>query len=146
MSRRPSGRRCQPVPVQVREAASLLERRWQLSIIYAALAGALRFNEFADAVAGISPRMLSERLRDLEAAGLVQRTVIPTSPPTVEYRLTARGMRLGPLIEAMRAYAEDPVRDELADGEAPSDEPGGEQSATERPAIEGPPAEEPVGG
>ena len=50
--------------------ADLLERRWQLSIIYAALSGALRFSEFAEAVAGISPRMLSERLRDLEAAGL----------------------------------------------------------------------------
>jgi len=109
MSRHPSTRRCQPVPVEVREAASLLERRWQLSIIYAAISGALRFNEFVDAVAGISPRMLSERLRDLEAAGLVQRTVLPTSPPTVEYRLTARGQRLGPVIEAMRAYAEEPV-------------------------------------
>lgn len=127
MSRRPAGRRCQPVPVQVREAASLLERRWQLSIIYAALAGALRFNEFVDAVAGISPRMLSERLRDLEAAGLVRRTVIPTSPPTVEYRLTARGMRLGPVIEAMRAYAEDSVRDEPAGSDAAS-EPAGEAS------------------
>jgi DNA-binding HxlR family transcriptional regulator len=108
-SRAPSPRRCQPVPVEVREAASLLERRWQLSIIYAAISGALRFNEFAEAVAGISPRMLSERLRDLEAAGLVQRTVLPTSPPTVEYRLTARGRRLSPVIEAMRAYAEEPV-------------------------------------
>ena len=98
-------RKCQPVPLEIRETASLLERRWQLSILYAALAGALRFNEFADAVAGISPRMLSERLRDLEAAGLVQRTVLPTSPPTVEYRLTDRGRRLGPLIEAMREYA-----------------------------------------
>ena len=74
--------------------ADLLERRWQLSIIYAALTGALRFNEFADAVAGISPRMLSERLRDLEAAGLVKREVIPSSPPTVEYRLTECGRRL----------------------------------------------------
>ncbi len=101
---RPS-RRCEPVPLEIRETASLLERRWQLSILYAALSGALRFNEFADAVAGISPRMLSERLRDLEAAGLVQRTVLPTSPPTVEYRLTERGRRLGPLIEAMREYA-----------------------------------------
>lgn len=99
-------RRCQPVPVQVRQAADLLERRWQLSIIYAALAGAMRFNEFAEAVGGISPRMLSERLRDLEAAGLIDRTVLPTSPPTVEYRLTARGRRLAPVIEAMRAYAE----------------------------------------
>jgi DNA-binding HxlR family transcriptional regulator len=100
----------QPVPVQVRRAADLLERRWQLSIIYAALSGALRFNEFAAAIEGISPRMLSERLRELEAAGLLERSVLPTSPPTVEYRLTARGRRLGPLIEAMRAYAEEPVR------------------------------------
>jgi DNA-binding HxlR family transcriptional regulator len=95
--------------VEVRETASLLERRWQLSIIYAALTGALRFNEFADAVAGISPRMLSERLRDLESAGLIERTVLPTSPPTVEYRLTARGRQLGPVIDAMRAYAREPV-------------------------------------
>jgi DNA-binding HxlR family transcriptional regulator len=98
-------RRCDPVPVEVRETADLLERRWQLSILYAALTGALRFNEFADAVAGISPRMLSERLRDLEAAGLVRRNVIPSSPPTVEYRLTTKGRRLAPIIEAMREYA-----------------------------------------
>ncbi len=102
-------RRCDPVPVEVRETADLLERRWQLSILYAALTGALRFNEFADAVAGISPRMLSERLRDLEAAGLVQRKVIPSSPPTVEYRLTVKGRRLAPIIEAMRDYAREPV-------------------------------------
>ncbi len=101
---RPS-RRCEPVPLEIRETASLLERRWQLSILYAALTGALRFNEFADAISGISPRMLSERLRDLEAAGLVQRTVIPSSPPTVEYRLTERGRQLAPLIEAMVEYA-----------------------------------------
>jgi DNA-binding HxlR family transcriptional regulator len=106
MSPRPPSRRCQPVPLEVRQAASLLERRWQLSIIYAALTGAIRFNEFADAIAGISPRMLSERLRDLEAAGLVKRVVLPSSPPTVEYRLTPRGRRLGPVVEAMRAYAE----------------------------------------
>ena len=101
-----ASRRCEPVPVEVRETADLLERRWQLSIIYAALTGALRFNEFADAVAGISPRMLSERLRDLEAAGLVERTVLPTSPPTVEYRLTDKGRKLAPIIDAMREYAE----------------------------------------
>ncbi len=105
---RPS-RRCQPVPAEVRQTADLLERRWQLSIIYAALSGALRFNEFADAIAGISPRMLSERLRDLEAAGLIARTVIPSSPPRVEYRLTSRGRKLGPIIEAMRTYSGDPV-------------------------------------
>src|ERR1700689_1232635 len=104
-----TSRRWAPVPMEVRETAALLERRWQLSIIYAALTGALRFNEFAEAVSGISPRMLSERLRDLEAAGLVQRTVIPSSPPTVEYRLTIKGRRLGPIIEAMPAYASEPA-------------------------------------
>ncbi len=109
MSRQPLARRCQPVPLEVRETANLLERRWQLSIIYAALTGALRFNEFADAVSGISARMLAERLRDLEAAGLVRRTVIPSSPPTVEYRLTVRGRRLAPLVEAIRNYAEEPT-------------------------------------
>jgi DNA-binding HxlR family transcriptional regulator len=94
--------------LEVRHLADLLERRWQLSIIYAALGGALRFHEFADAVPGISPRMLSERLRDLEAARLLEREVIPSSPPTVEYRLTDRGRQLEPIIEAMVAYSYDP--------------------------------------
>jgi len=49
--------------------------------------------------------MLSERLRDLEQAGLIERTVIPSSPPQVEYHLTAHGLRLRPVLEAMRAYA-----------------------------------------
>ena len=75
-----TSRRCSPFPPEVRETADLLERRWQLSIIYAALTGALRFNEFAEAVAGISPRMLSERLRDLEAAGLVRAHGDPLQP------------------------------------------------------------------
>ena len=100
---------CKPVPAEVRQTADLLERRWQLSILYAALTGALRFNEFADAVAGISPRMLSERLRDLEAAGLIERTVVPSSPPKVEYRLTDRGRQLGPIIDALRTYAGEQV-------------------------------------
>jgi len=79
--------------------------------------------------------MLSERLRDLEAAGLVRRTVIPTSPPTVEYRLTEHGRRLGPVMEAMRAYAE----------ERASDEPGDQDGASGEPASEEPASEEPVG-
>jgi DNA-binding HxlR family transcriptional regulator len=52
--------------------------------------------------------MLSERLRDLEAARLLEREVIPSSPPTVEYRMTETGQRLEPIIEAMVAYADDP--------------------------------------
>jgi len=104
MSRSPSSR-CQPVPAELLRAVSLLERRWQLAILYAAHTGATRFGEFAEVVQGISPRMLSERLRELERAGLLERTVLPTSPPSVEYRLTRKGLRLRPLIEAIRAYA-----------------------------------------
>jgi DNA-binding HxlR family transcriptional regulator len=98
-------RKCAPVPEEVRRLADLLERRWLLSILFAAVSGALRFNEFAEAVGGISPRMLAERLRDLESAGLIERVVISTSPPTVEYRLTARGRSLAPVLDAMRSYA-----------------------------------------
>jgi DNA-binding HxlR family transcriptional regulator len=89
----------------VQLAADLLERRWLLQVVVAAHAGALRFNEFGDAVAGISPRMLAARLRDLERAGMVERVVIPDSPPVVEYRLTERGRALGPLVAALRQYA-----------------------------------------
>jgi DNA-binding HxlR family transcriptional regulator len=93
------------VPEEVRATADLLARRWLLTIVFAALSGAVRFNEFAVAIEGISPRMLAERLRDLEQAGLIERTVMPTSPPAVEYRLTARGRALAPVVEAVTAYA-----------------------------------------
>ncbi len=99
------------MPTEVRRAADLLERRWLLSIVFAACSGEVRFNAFIDSVSGISPRMLAERLRDLEQAGLLERRVLPDSPPSVEYHLTARGRRLQPLIEALRQYAagEDPA-------------------------------------
>jgi hypothetical protein len=56
-----------------RRVADLLERRWLLSIVCAACNGEVRFNAFIETVPGISPRMLSERLRDLERAGLIER-------------------------------------------------------------------------
>ncbi len=98
-------RSCEPVAREVRVAADLLERRWLLQMIVAAHSGAVRFNEFGSSVVGISPRMLSCRLRDLERAGIIERIVIPDSPPLVEYRLTERGHALGPLVDALRHYA-----------------------------------------
>ncbi len=93
-------RRCEPVPEELRRAAELLERRWFFSVLYASLAGALRFNEFRQAVDGISPKTLSDRLAELEKAGVLERRVIPASPPYAEYRLTERGRRLAPVVEA----------------------------------------------
>ena len=98
-------RRCEPVSREIALAADLLERRWLLQVVVAAHAGAVRFNEFGEAVAGISPRMLSARLRDLERAGMVERIVVPDSPPWVEYRLTERGRRLAPIVAALRESA-----------------------------------------
>ena len=99
-------RSCEPVTQQVRRAADLLERRWLLQMVVAAHSGAVRFNEFGSSVVGISPRMLSCRLRDLEEAGIIVRIVVPDIPPRVEYRLTDRGQSLAPLVEALRRYAE----------------------------------------
>lgn len=97
-------RRCTPVPEQFRRQAKLLERRWLLSVLYAAFTGAERFNEFRQAIPGVPPRTLSERLRQLERAGLVERHVVPASPPHAEYVLTERGRSLAPVVEALTAY------------------------------------------
>ena len=88
------------MPQELRRAAELLERRWLLSIVYASLAGAQRFTEFRQAVEGISPKTLSDRLVELEAAGILERRVIPANPPYAEYRLTPRGRGLAPVLEA----------------------------------------------
>jgi DNA-binding HxlR family transcriptional regulator len=97
-------RSCSPVPEEVRRAADLLERRWTISVVYASFEGAARFNEFKEACGGrIPPRTLADRLRDLEQAGVLEKRVIHASPPHYEYRLTERGRRLGPVIEALAA-------------------------------------------
>jgi DNA-binding HxlR family transcriptional regulator len=101
------------VPEEVRRVADLLERRWTLSIIFVALGGEQRFNVLLDSVPGISPRMLSERLRDLERAQVIERRVLPDSPPAVVYGLTPGGRRLGPLIEALARYAAESSASEL---------------------------------
>jgi DNA-binding HxlR family transcriptional regulator len=99
-------RRCEPLPEEVARAADLLGRRWVLAILWAsAEAGAVRFNEFKQALEGIPPRTLAQRLAELEDAGVLERQVHHTRPPRVEYRLTPEGRKLGRLVEAMRVYA-----------------------------------------
>ena len=96
-------RRCDPVPEEVRRAADLLERRWTLSILYAAAAGAVRFNEFRQSCGGVPPRTLTERLRDLERAGVLERRLVDAAPPYAEYRLTARGEQLARVVRALQS-------------------------------------------
>ncbi len=94
-------RDCRPVPEEVRRTAGLLERRWTLSILWASSAGAVRFNELKQAVGEIPPRTLAQRLVELEAAGVLERRVIDSRPPRVEYRLTEEGRRLQVVIDAV---------------------------------------------
>jgi DNA-binding HxlR family transcriptional regulator len=87
----PRCRSCDPVPRELRSIARLLERRWTLGTIYACSSGASRFNEFRQSLPGVSPTTLSERLDQLEQAGIVERELIAGRPPHAEYRLTEKG-------------------------------------------------------
>jgi DNA-binding HxlR family transcriptional regulator len=98
-------RRCTPVPEEVRRAAGLLERRWVVSILWASYEGAIRFNEFKQAVGEIPPRTLAQRLVELEEAGVLVRQVIDARPPRVEYRLTNEGRRLKLVVDAVVRFA-----------------------------------------
>jgi DNA-binding HxlR family transcriptional regulator len=65
-----------------------------MATIYACSSGAARFNEFRQSLPGVSPTTLSERLEQLEAAGIVERRLVPGRPPHTEYTLTPRGEQL----------------------------------------------------
>jgi DNA-binding HxlR family transcriptional regulator len=99
-------RSCAPLPEEVRRAADLLERRWTVSILYVSHEGALRFNEFQQALGSIPPATLAQRLADLEEAGVLERAVVDARPPYVEYRLTQRGRQLRALMTALTRFAE----------------------------------------
>jgi len=74
-----------------------------MATIYACSSGAARFNEFRQSLPGVSPTTLSERLDQLEKAGVVERTLVPGRPPHSEYRLTARGERLAQAVAGLLA-------------------------------------------
>jgi DNA-binding HxlR family transcriptional regulator len=75
-------------------AVELAGRKWTASILLAAYRGARRFSEYRELVAGVSDRMLSVRLRELENEDLLDRIVIPSTPVQVRYSLTQRGQEL----------------------------------------------------
>jgi DNA-binding HxlR family transcriptional regulator len=99
----PRCRSCSPVPAEVRDAAGLLARRWTMATLVACSSGAARFNEFRQSLPGVSPTTLSERLEQLERAGVVERTLVSGRPPHSEYRLTPRGERLAQAVAGLLA-------------------------------------------
>lgn len=87
-------------------ASEIVGRRWSAAILRSMFAGAARFGEIRDCIPDLSNRMLSERLKELESEGVVEREVTPSTPVRVEYRLTEKGRELGPVVEALAAWAE----------------------------------------
>jgi DNA-binding HxlR family transcriptional regulator len=88
-------------------AIELIGRRWTGAILRAMLSGRTRFSDIGAAIPGLSDRLLSERLKELEAEGLVERKVYPETPVRIEYRLTEKGHSLEQAIGAVAAWADE---------------------------------------
>ena len=87
-------------------AIELIGRRWTGAILRAMLSGEARFNDITSVVPGLSDRLLSERLKELEAEGIVTRTVVASTPVRVEYALTEKGQALSAVIAAVSTWAD----------------------------------------
>jgi DNA-binding HxlR family transcriptional regulator len=89
---------------EMRRAFSLLSGKWKLEIMWLLNARVYRFGELRKAIPGITQHMLTAQLRDLEADGLISRTVFAEVPPRVEYEMTRKARGLGPAMEALTAW------------------------------------------
>jgi DNA-binding HxlR family transcriptional regulator len=91
---------------QYERAAEILGHRWTGLIVRALLGGRTRFSEFTASIPGLSDRLLSERLKQLEAEGIVTRCVSADAPVRVDYRLTEKGEALAGVVDAIADWAE----------------------------------------
>jgi DNA-binding HxlR family transcriptional regulator len=86
------------------KAVEMVGKRWSGAILAAMVEGPRRFGEISERVPGMSDRLLSQRLREMEAEGLVERTVEAGSPVRVSYSLTEKGADLDPALRELRAW------------------------------------------
>ncbi|MEH7225684.1 helix-turn-helix domain-containing protein [Bacillus sp. JJ1566] len=93
------------------KAISLLSQRWTALVIYQLLLGPQRFNEIQSSI-GISGKVLSDRLKDLEHRGLVRREVIPETPVIIEYSLTEKGHTMEPILREIERWSQEWVKPE----------------------------------
>jgi DNA-binding HxlR family transcriptional regulator len=87
------------------QALELIGKRWTGLVIMVLLDRPLRFNEIAEKLEVVSDRMLSERLKELEAANVIERRVYPETPVRIEYRLTEKGQALAPVVAAISDWS-----------------------------------------
>lgn len=95
-------------------AIELIGKRWSGAIIILLLQGRSRFHEISASIPEMSDRMLSERLKEFEAEGIVRRSVTPETPVRVEYRLTDKGRDLRDAVTAISEWAENWLEEERA--------------------------------
>lgn len=103
------------------QAVGMLSRRWNALIIFSLLGESQRFCTMTESI-GISNRLLSERLKELEKEGIVTRNVFPETPVRIEYSLTEKGRALAPVMEEIQKWAEEwlPLGEATEDEQEPS--------------------------
>jgi len=89
---------------EMRRAFALLSGKWKLEIMWLLNQRVYRFGELRKAIPGITQHMLTAQLRELEADGLISRTVFAEVPPRVEYEITPKARGLGPTMEALTTW------------------------------------------
>jgi DNA-binding HxlR family transcriptional regulator len=90
----------------VQKTIAIIQAKWALFILSNLLGGKKRFGELRRSLNGVSPKTLSLRLKELEDAGILKRTIFAEVPPRVEYELTEKGASLGKVIEVMSKWGE----------------------------------------
>jgi DNA-binding HxlR family transcriptional regulator len=98
-------RRSEQICPRFQQAVEILGRRWTAVILKVLMAKPLRFNELAEQLEVVSDRVLSERLKEMEQDGIVERRVSAEPPIRVEYSLSAKGRALAPVIEAIEDWS-----------------------------------------
>lgn len=95
---------CPKTMLSIKDALEALEGRWKLLILFALSSGPMRFKQISKEVNGISDKILSKELKNLEANELVKRNVYDTFPPTVEYSITSHGLSLERVLEELHYW------------------------------------------
>ncbi|RZM30446.1 MAG: transcriptional regulator [Pedobacter sp.] len=104
LERRLSAEECTSKLSHISDSLYVIGGKWKLPVIVALIEGSKRFNEIQRAVAGISARVLSSELKELELNGFVKRTVHANTPVVVEYEITAYADSLNPILDSLAAW------------------------------------------
>ncbi|OWK24713.1 HxlR family transcriptional regulator [Rhizobium yanglingense] len=97
----------------VEAALDIIGGKWKAILLFHILDGTKRFNELGRLLPGLTQRMLTTQLRELEADGVITRTIYPQVPPKVEYSITSFGRTLEPLLRELATWSETHVKPRL---------------------------------